>query len=228
MFKRIVSLLLSTLLWACASTSAWALDQTRLAEEVVVARQWIADLLKRHGADNAGCMKVSQQLELHRFGIGHGARLQLLSGSEALAYQMRWKPHSAVAPLSGACGWTHIAAYVHSPALAATKPRTSPKPQEDGLPPEVLESWPWLLGGLMLVTLMAAVFGAAAARWRTSRLDAGAHETAIRLPETQADGPHSTLDALLQERAELLAELRAAGIDLSAEAQRLQRATSSA
>lgn len=231
--QRFAFLLLTML--SCTGAQAQGLDHAQLSAEADRAQQLMAAILREHGSGNEGCLKVAQALSQHRFGVHEVGRLQLLAGQEALDYQRRWRPRSLIVALTGACGWSHVAAYEHGmvyPVVSRPpEPLSAAFPPVDagaaplgllGMPSGVfrtrlldwlLRAWPWLLGGGVLVT----IGGAALAMARARRAELAARETVIQVPAPSAASSHPLLDELLQERAKLITELRAAGIELSAQ-----------
>lgn len=228
--QRFAFLLLTML--SCTGAPAQGLDHAQLSAEADRAQQLMAAILREHGSGNEGCLKVAQALSQHRFGVHEVGRLQLLAGQEALDYQRRWRPRSLIVALTGACGWTHVAAYEHTMLYPAVVP--PPEPLSATFPPGdaddasawqlrawrlrawLLRAWPWLLGGLG-VAVTVAIGGAALAMARARRAELAARETVIQVPVPSVANSHPLLDELLQERAKLINELRAAGIELSAQ-----------
>lgn len=192
-----------------------------LAAEAQRGLAFALDLQRQQdGAEN--CPQLAQALGGARFGPQGQGRWLLVKSLANLESLSQSGLLTAVVEMPPGCGWTHLVATLPKKLVAEpASTRLSPGLARPELDDDLGGYWSRLQGlwGVALLMLLAAPL----LLWlRLRRVGAPTEAVpAIALPPAPA--PDARLDRLLQERSALLAEMKAAGLEVADELQRLQQ-----
>lgn len=192
-----------------------------LAAEAQRGLAFALDLQRQQDAADS-CPQLAQAIGGARFGPQGRGRWLLVESLDKLKSLNQAGLATAVVEMPSSCAWTHLVAtlpkeLVAEPAAARVSVGLI-RPDLDG---DLGGYWSRLQGrwGVALLMLLAVPL----LLWlRLRRIGAPADMVpAIALPPAPA--PDARLDRLLQERSALLAEMKAAGVEVADELQRLRR-----
>ncbi len=178
--------------------------------------------LQRQQEDAHGCPQLAQAIGGARFGPQGRGRWLLVKSLDKLEALDQAGLATAVVDMPPGCGWTHLVATL--PKELVTTPVAAPvsakpvRPDPDG---DLGDYWLRLQGrwGVALLMLLALPF----LLWLSLRRVGAPVDTIPLIALPPAPAPDARLDRLLQERSALLAEMKAAGVEVADELQRLQQ-----